>query len=332
MIVMIHFPFWRHLACFMAWFGLMATVSMAEPAAMDKPPIPAQGIQGLWVWSSEEFATSKAQEELLGFSKANGINRLLVQIHFVKDAQPPRLRYPQEIADLVAKAAEMGIGVEALDGAPLMASAINQPRTLAELDAILDWNRSLPEKARLRGMHYDIEPYISAEWRTGQAQRNLIMRDLLEFYRQARRRLDDQQLGLLLATDIPMFYDRKTDPDDHCILEFNGQTKNLYQHLIDMCDYVGIMSYRRNALGRNSVVEHVENELNYAQSVGKTVCPALETIQLKQDANITFFGTSIGEFWTQHNRVRQTLQDRPGFGGMLTHSYRGLRDLTTPPK
>ena len=89
-----------------------------------------------------------------------------------------------------------------------------------------------------------------------------------------------------------MWYDAKTDPKDNCVLEFNGQTKNLHQHIQDICDYVGIMSYRTSALGPNSVSQHIESELAYAEKINKKVCCALETIELKDTPQITFYDSN----------------------------------------
>jgi hypothetical protein len=87
------------------------------------------------------------------------------------------------------------------------------------------------------------------------------------------------------------------------------------------------MSYRRNATGRKSVGQVIENEINYAAQIGEVVVPALETIELKTDPQISFFGSSPEEFWKVHNQIRAAFDQHSGFGGMFTHSYRGMRDL-----
>lgn len=310
----------------------MQASASAEPLSHspDQPPASPKGIQGMWVWRQQWYSNAQERAALLAFCQRWGINRLLVQVHLDRQAQPMTFRDPEALARLLADAADLGIAVEALDGAPEMAAESNQPAAMATLDAILAFNASLPPGRRFVGIHYDIEPYVSPTWKAGQPQRQQMMRDLLTFYHAVRDKLDREAPGMTLAADIPMWYDHKTQPDDSCMIEFNGQLKNLHQHIQDVCDYVGIMSYRRHALGSNSVVHHVSAELDYAEQIGKTICPALETIELKSEPQITFFGTSASEFWMQHNLVRQTLNDRPGFGGMLTHSYRGLRDLLEP--
>ncbi len=281
----------------------------------------------MWVWRETWLNTDQAQDRLLNFCQTHGFNRLFVQIHEDKEAAAYTIKYPAQLTRLVAQAAERGIAVEALDGAKDMAVAANHAHTLEILDAIIDLNQSMPEGKRFVGIHYDIEPYIMPQWKQDQEARQVIMHDLLDYYTKARRKLNDRGSDMLLACDIPMWYDLKTDADDSCILDYDGQTKNLHQHIQDICDYIGIMSYRTHAVGSNSITEHVANELAYAEQIGKKICASMETIELKDTPEITFYGSGPQAFWEQLNLVHNELEGRPGYAGILVHCYRGLLDL-----
>ncbi len=250
-------------ACFITLFQTPASAATKEDL-----------IQGLWAWRFEWYATPEARDEMLSFCEEYGYNLILMQVHLDKDSDPMVFRDPEAMRALVVEAAARGIKIEGLDGAKDMALEKNWPRTLQILDAVLTFNETLPDDAKLAGMHYDIEPYIMPEWKVGGESRLKIMQDLLNFYVLAREQIDARGQGMIMATDIPMWYDNKTADDDNCILEFNGETKNLHQHLQDLHDYTGIMSYRRHATGHNSVLYHVENELAYAEKIGKKITPA----------------------------------------------------------
>lgn len=307
---------------------LLATACLLTLALSPATAIPRdEPIQGIWAWRFEWISTPEAREELLSFCEDHGYNLILMQVHLDKNSDPMVFRDPEAMRALVVDAAARGIAVEALDGAKDMALEENWPRTLQILDAVLTFNETLPDDAKLAGMHYDIEPYIMPEWKQGGETRLKIMQDLLAFYVLARAEIEERGQGMVLACDIPFWYDNKVDPDDNCVLEFNGETKNLHKHIQDLCDYVGIMSYRRHATGSNSVTYHVESELAYAEEIGKFVTPALETIELKDVPQITFYGLPAEDFWNTQAEVIETFKDRPGFGGMLTHSWRGMRDL-----
>ena len=118
-------------------------------------------------------------------------------------------------------------------------------------------------------------------------------------------------------------------------MTFNGQTKNFHEHIQDITDYVGIMSYRQHALGTNSIVEQVANELAYAEKIGKFICPAFETVELKDTPQITFFGKSAVDLQTQRAALADAEKDRPGYGGMFVHNYPSLLPVmaaTAPSK
>lgn len=313
-----------------------------DSTGISREPIPS-GIQGMWVWSPnwisagqgaglkrynpDWISTKKVQDELLDFCERFGFNRIFVQIHPDSQTADYTIKYPKELTLLVAEATARGIAVEALDGHHSMGLAKNHARTLEKLAAIIDLNQSMPEGKRFVGMHYDIEPYLGEPWKASQESRDIVMVDLLAFYVKARQMLNDRGSKMTLASDIPMWYDTKTAEGNHCIVTFQGQTKNLHQHIQDLCDYVGIMSYRQHALGHNSASFHIANELAYAETIGKKICAALETIELKDTPHITFYEKTPGEFWEQVNLLNQHHADRPGYGGVFLHSYRGLRDL-----
>ncbi|MEQ9460883.1 MAG: hypothetical protein RIG82_08020 [Phycisphaeraceae bacterium] len=298
---------------------LPASPSRAEP--VERP------IQGLWVWHSEWYVDDDYRAEMLQFAQDHHYNLLMVQVHLNESSGKPELEFPAEFRTLIIEASELGISVEALDGAKDMAMQRNWPRTFAILDLILDFNASLPEGSKLAGIHYDIEPYIKPAWRESQAVRNQIMLDLLAYFDQAKARIEASQQNLTLAADIPFWYDSKTEEGDSCIITYRGETKNLHKHIQDLCDYIGIMSYRQRATGSNSVTSVVENELDYAEEIGKFILASLETVELTDTPQITFYSLGPDAFWDTHHEVVRTLEGRPGFGGMLSHSYRGMRDL-----
>lgn len=281
----------------------------------------------MWVWHHEWYSNQNHRSRLLQFAEDHGYNLLMVQVHLTGADLQPRFQYPDAFRQLIIEAAEKGIAVEALDGDKDMALQTNWPRTFAILDLVLDFNQTLPENARLAGIHYDIEPYILPAWKQSQEQRDQIMIDLLAYYDQAKARIEASRQPFTLAADIPFWYDNKLEEGDSCVIEYRGETKNLHKHIQDICDYIGIMSYRQRATGSNSVVSVVQNELDYAEEIGKFVLPSLETIELPETPQITFFSLGQQAFWNTHNTVKQTLGARPGFGGMLSHCYRGLLDL-----
>ena len=315
-----------------------------RPAANVARPDPL--ISGMWVWEPVYVSDVGEQDRLLAFCQRQGINRLLVQVPWKKGsaqivhptpedaaragtAVHPEIDHPAELARLIAEAAKRHIVVEALDGAPHMGDKVHWAESLATVDALLAFNQTLPADARFAGVHWDIEPYVRPDWKDA-AGRLKIEAETLQLLSDAKRRLVYAGSAMTLSVDIPMWYDNLTAPDDNCFVTFDGQRKNFHEHIQDVVDYVGIMSYRQKALGPNSTSAMAAGELAYAERIGKFACPAFETIELPETPTITFFGQPLATFLAERKLLTDTLQDRPGYGGLLLHHYTSLRALLEP--
>lgn len=308
-----------------------------QPQAQEQPQAKQQPklLWGMWVWQSRCVNDENEQRKLIQFCKQQGMNRLLVQVHFepqsVQDGAPVLLHAPQ-FASFLALAADAGITVESLDGEPEMALAENHAVTLAKLDTMLRFNATLPSDHQLVGFHYDIEPYTLPQWNS--PKRTQIMTQYLDLFAALRRKLDAQKQGkkLLLAASIPFWYDLPGENGRGYSLKYQGQVKNFHQFIQDVTDYVAIMSYRTLADGEDSITSHIAAEMAYAEQLARFVCAGMETIQLPETPDITFWDHSPQEFFDQLGQVRQILAGRPGFGGVLTHDYPScVRVMNGPP-
>ena len=327
------------------------TAAHAEPssgpaATQTVSTAPTQKVEGLWVWKPKYISDVAEQDKLFAFCQRQGFNRLLVQIpwkagtaqivHPKPGEQPttgtaihPEIEYPTQLARLISEATRNHIVVEALDGAPSMGDEDHRAETLATVDAILDFNRSVAPESRFSGIHWDIEPYIRPEFKV-QANRAPIEIAFLNLLAQTRQKLHDAGSPMTLAVDIPMWYDSRNKPDDNFIVTYNGETQNFHMFIQDLTDYIGIMSYRRKALGTNSAFEQTENEIAYAAKIGKVACPAFETTQIKDTPQISFFGLDANTLQDQRHQLEDSLKDNPGFGGMFIHQYPAVTVILEP--
>jgi hypothetical protein len=275
----------------------------------------------MWVWHREEVLEPEERSRLISFCKTYGITRLFVQVRFEKDGDDLKLASPEAWQALLAAAAEAGVKVEALDGGSAMGFAENRADTLAKLDAVLAFHLAQPASARFAGIHYDIEPYTSARWKAGELQP--VMREFLETAVALRAAVRAADPELTISHDIPAFYDGQ----DKYLLEFGGVEKNFHQHIQDVSDYVGVMSYRTHATGPNSVTAISAAELAYGAKIGRPVYLSLETVPLKETPQITFHGRTPDEYRATIRELQSRLADNPEFGGLLLHQYRTIRAL-----
>ncbi len=297
---------------------LLSVLASLSPAPGLRAEAKPHSELGMWVWLHKDLEDSKGRERLLEFCRAHGIGRIFVEVTFTGDSGSRELANQAGLRDLLQKAADAGVGVEALDGHKEMSLEKCRADTLQRLDAVLAFQAALPVSARFAGLHYDMEPYLGERWKLGDEQG--VMRETLETMAAIREKVTPAA-GLTLAYDIPSWYDRHPDT---LTIRFQGAEKNFHQHIQDLSDYIGIMSYRREA---EAIVEICAAEFAYGEKVGKKVYPAMETGRLKEEPEITFYGATPEVFIGVLKEVQDAKRSSPSYGGVFLHYYESLREL-----
>lgn len=311
----------------MQW--IISIVLLSASLLLATPAQARSGTLGLWVWRSDAVEDQAKARELVDFCKTQGIDTILMQVHLAPKSSPLALGHLDGYRHLLKIAGEAGIKVEALDGASDMALAEGRADTFERLEAVQAFQATQPEKERFSAIHYDIEPYTLPRWRESLAESRVIAREMLETFAMLRDRVKAEDPNLPIKFDIPAWYDAKPG----LAVDFAGSTKLLNEHIQDIADEVVLMSYRRTATGKNSVEELGRRELAYAAKTGKKLSLALETIELKEDQEISFFGLPAENFTKVVHELFDTLDAKPGFGGLYLHQYDRLKVYLkdTPP-
>jgi hypothetical protein len=271
---------------------------------------------GMWVWSESFFSTNEARQRLVQFSVKHRISHLDIHIKMTREDETPILPDAEAFKDLILLAGQHNITTAALRGNPKMFFSQNHKQTLSELRAIIDFSKTLPNDNLFKGIKYDVEPYRTTEWKINEANLKTVILDYLTFLYKARSILHEEAPHLWLAVDIPFWWDK-----DKFILEFDGKSKRLNEHIQDLTDFIAVMSYRRST---QQILGCVENERRYAKQVNKIIFTSLETIKLKQDHHISFVESPLAEFWNIVSQLLDTAKGDPAMGGVMIHCYRSL--------
>ncbi|MBC2592912.1 hypothetical protein H5P28_01435 [Ruficoccus amylovorans] len=330
----------RTLCALAALAVLPVVASAASPVtavATDSTPVGENGVAsagetliapganlGMWVWRAEPLSDPQEREALIAFCRELGISRIFVQVRFDKEAGAYQLSNTEDWVALMAMAREAGISVEALDGAGDMGFAANRADTLARLDAVLAFHAAQPDEAGFSGFHYDIEPYVTKRWKT--SDKKQVALELLETMRAIDDKVKAVDPELTITHDIPFWYNGR----EELAVEFGGSTKFLDEHIQDLSDGIGIMSYRTKMTGGNSVVDISSEELDYARQTGGSVYLSLETVTLDETPSITFHGREGSELIAAVRELNAALAGDPAFAGINLHCYRTLRPMLEP--
>ena len=195
--------------------------------------------------------------------------------------------------------------------------AHNHESALQNLREVVAFDKELPTGIRLSGVKYDVEPYGTFEWKRGGENRKKVIVDYLSFLVKAKALLRKEAPHLALTVDVPFWWDKK-----EFVLVFGGNEKTLVKHVQDLTDSITIMSYRPDS---KAVLKCVELELSYAEEIGRSVCLALETGELKgAESWISFHGKSPSVFRQTLSELQQSLAANPATKCIMIHHYNSL--------
>jgi hypothetical protein len=277
---------------------------------------------GIWSWSQDSISTPEARTKLLDFCRDQGVSHIDQHVSIRKQENRRALQNPDHFAKLIASAAKRSITVSALRGDKSMFFANKHEGRLEELAVLMEFNRRLPKNASLFGVKYDVEPYLTEEWKSGGQSREKVMSDYLHCLVKMRKLLDDQSSSLDFSVDVPFWWDKQ-----ELEMEFNGQRKPFVYHIQDHVDSVSLMSYRRDA---NSVKKLAEGELNYSHGRPESVSRNSVSVGLNfnrasgVEEKTTFAGHPISLYRETLTSLQETLSDVPAVRFIMLHDYKHL--------
>jgi len=134
-----------------------ATQASADVSALALAPAgpPTTGPRATWIWRPGDWIDGGPA--LLDWAAAQGMRDLFVTVP-LKDGTA--VRAPDLLSGFVRQADERGIGVYAVDGDPHMVLADEIPGVARRVQAYAAYNAAQPPQARLRGVQFDVEPYL----------------------------------------------------------------------------------------------------------------------------------------------------------------------------
>ena len=277
---------------------------------------------GIWSWSQDSISTPEARTKLLDFCRDQGVSHIDQHVSIRKQGDQQVLQNPDQLAELIVDAAKRNIAVSALRGDKSMFFANQHDKRLEELAILIKFNRQLPKNASLFGVKYDVEPYLTQEWKSGGQSREKVTSDYLHCLVKMRQLMDDQNSNLDFSVDVPFWWDKQ-----ELAMEFNGQRKPFVNHIQDHVDSVSLMSYRRDASG---VKKLAEGELDYSHSRPKSVSRNSVSLGLNfnrasgVEEKTTFAGHPISVYQETLASLRETLSTVPAVRCIMLHDYKHL--------
>jgi len=235
---------WRQfvLLCPTAQAAVDIAALTLEPAAVPRPAPRAS-----WVWRPGDWIDGGPA--LLDWAKDQDIRTLFVTVP-LKDGTA--VHAPDQLADFVRAAGARGIAIHSVDGDPHMVLADEVPAAARRVQAYAAYNAAQPPEARLRGVQFDVEPYLLPD--------NVLPPDRRDaaYVEMARALKAAAGAGLRLEFVVPFWW---------------GKNQALLDALAPHADALAVMDYRTD---RAQIVELAIPFLDWAAGHGRQVRIALE--------------------------------------------------------
>lgn len=283
--------------------------------------------RALWTWESDSYALlqdPRAAADAIDFlrDKRIGIVYLYADAHAGRNLI---VEDPDAYRRLIARLHRHDIRVYALLGsAQLHTEAYVLPAHRVEagamLQRVLDYNAAARPAQRFDGVNLDIEPHILDAW---DQDRDALLLGFLDLGRALMALKSRSGQALPVGPAMPFWF-------DGIVLEWNGRSAPVSAHAQDLYDYVALMDYRDHAEGRDGILAHAGDEMDYADAHGKQVVIGVE-VTPAEPAKVSFHHLREADLERELSLVEHAYASRPAFAGFAIHHYRGYRDWLSRP-
>lgn len=290
----------------------------------------ADAPRAAWVWEADTFRLlddDAHREEIISFLARRKLDTLYLYADEYRGRNVIRDE-PGKYRRLIAALHDRGYRAYALLGSwylktPEYILPERRQTAVRMFQNVIRYNANSRPAERFDGVNIDIEPYLLDDW-----NEKLMLRatQYLELAAEFMRLKRNAGSTFAVGPAMPFWFDGIEQ------VEWRGKRQRLSDHVQDVYDYVAIMDYRNFARGRDSIVSHAKDELEYADRMGKTVVIGVETIRT-EPRKVTFYGMGLAAMEEQLAIAESEFASHPSFAGFAIHhlrSYRAMPDRAPP--
>lgn len=259
------------------------------------------------MWRKETVLDANERHELLDLAQRKKLTELYVEI--ANDYEAPEGL--AALGDLVRRAQESHIELFWVSGDPTWALSERHVRALSVIDWAIRINVLLQKQSlpAIRGLQYDVEPYLLPEWKASPGSVEPQYASLLAKLRDAT-----QSAGFELWLDVPFWFEERA---------FQGTS--LGQLALRSSDGIVIMAYRNTAAG---IVDKATDLLRDPYARARSVVVAMET-SCREEPVTTLCGITAAGLDAAMGEIGGRLRSFDAFAGLAVHPYEGWRDLSS---
>ncbi|MGD8780816.1 MAG: T9SS type A sorting domain-containing protein [Ignavibacteria bacterium] len=287
----------------------------------------AQKERSMWIWNNQNQSNniindiSSYRQELFDFCKAphgNADHRITVLFLGCRQAVYDN---SENLRDFLSVASDSGLTIEYLDGDPSWAT-YNQESGFDRIQKVIEFNsNSLTEKEKIKGVHFDVEPYLLKQSSGYQPpywdiDKMTVWESYVNYMDSCQALIDNANSDLYFGIAIPRWYDSQ-----------NHVGVDELKRLQEKVDYVAIMDYNEKS---SVIIRDAENEINNAEELSKKVWIGVETKEVSPET-VSFYEEGVAYMESQLDNVYEVYGSNPVFSGFAIHSYKYYKDLANVP-
>jgi hypothetical protein len=217
--------------------------------------------RAIWCWEQASYAMVQdrsAGEAAILFLKSKRIRTLYLYADAYQGqnlvAERPEL-YRQFIRRLHAR----GLRAYALLGSAYLHTEgyvlpEHREEALAMFRRVLGYNAAARPAERFDGINLDIEPHILDQWAEQKMQ---LLGQFLDLGRALMELKRASGQTLEVGPAVPFWL-------DGMVRDWQGTSKPVSEHVLDLYDYIALMDYRDHAAGPDGIIAHATSEMAYA--------------------------------------------------------------------
>ncbi|MUG70296.1 MULTISPECIES: hypothetical protein [Paenibacillus] len=266
--------------------------------------LPSNMPRATWLWDTSLIGTNAGRTDILQFAKNERVERIYLQVN--RDVAQSDYR------SFIQAAADSGIQIHALDGAPKWALPENRKYMTALVDWVKSYNASVLVNERFAGIQVDIEPYLLPDWTADQHAVAVNWQQSIAYFHDLVKK---DSAALTTSAALPFWLDG---------IPLSDGSGTLSEAMMGKLDETALMTYRNQAL---DVIDLAAEEIALADRLGKKVWISVETNPAPDTPYITFSGESKAEMERQLAVIDGLLKARPSYSGIAVHDYTGWRHI-----
>lgn len=259
-----------------------------------------------WLWNTQDIVSNS--DSIINFLSNHNVRNLYLQVNY-------DLRI-DIYKTFIKKATLKKISVYALNGSPEWVGPDGSNKQKQFLDWLVQYQNTSLENERFKGVHLDVEPYLNNIYESNPNQ-------VIESYQECLISIINKSntLELPVSVDIPFWFDE---------VKYNTKYGSgiLADWIISNTKDVVIMAYRDNALGENGIIKLTDNEMMLGKQYNAKITIAVETQELSEENNLTFFEEGEMYMNKQLTIVYNNYKKNSAFNGFAIHSVTSWMSLS----